>query len=83
MAPVNNWIKDKIDAVREYFEELIDVDTPEDALQLDKFVFLLFSVVFVAYFFCNKLKLDIWNWRKKPNRWLLFHCTKSHKRIVI
>jgi len=61
MAPVNNWIKDKIDAVREYFEELIDVDTPEDALQLDKFVFLLFSVVFVAYFFCNKLKLDIWN----------------------
>jgi 3-dehydroquinate dehydratase len=38
MQPVNTWIKDKIEAVREYFEELIDVDTPEDALQLDKYM---------------------------------------------
>jgi Ras GTPase-activating-like protein IQGAP2/3 len=38
MAPLNTWIKDKIDAVRDYFEELIDVESPDDALQLDKYM---------------------------------------------
>lgn len=60
MAPVNNWIKDKIDAVREYFEELIDVDTPEDALQLDKFVFSCFLLC-VFLIFLQQIKIDIWN----------------------
>jgi Ras GTPase-activating-like protein IQGAP2/3 len=38
MAPVNTWIKGKMDEVREYFEELIDVETPDDELQLDKYM---------------------------------------------
>lgn len=38
MAPVNTWIKSKIDEVRDYFDELTDVLAPEDALSLDKYM---------------------------------------------
>lgn len=38
MAPVNTWIKGKIDEVRDYFDELVDVLPPEDALSLDKYM---------------------------------------------
>ena len=38
MAPLNPWLKSKMDAVRDYFTDLAEVADPEDYLQVDKYM---------------------------------------------
>jgi hypothetical protein len=38
MAPVNDWIRSQVDRVRTFFADLMDVDAPEEVLQLDTYM---------------------------------------------